>query len=55
MREPAKLSDIPLKEKPLLSDVAEQHAREATMFYTVRAQLVELQDWVRRMAAAASK
>ena len=52
MREPARLSDIPLKENPLLSDVAEQHAREATLFHAVRAQLIALQDWVRRTAAA---
>ena len=55
MREPQTLVDNVLKDDPVLSDVATQHAEETTVFYEVREQLLSLQSWIRRMQDVAEK
>ncbi len=55
MREPADLKKEKLKDNPLPSDVAEQHAKEATLTHEIREQLLGLQAWIRRMQKAEEK
>ena len=52
MREPESLAQTRLKEKPVLSDVAAQHAEEAKISHRLREHVLGLQDWIRRMQKA---
>ena len=52
MREPESLAQTRLKENPVLSDVAAQHAEEAKISHRLREHVIGLQDWIRRMQKA---
>jgi hypothetical protein len=49
MREPESLAKMELKQNPVLSDVAKQHAEEALLTNRVREHVLALQDWIVKM------
>ena len=52
MREPESLAKMELKENPVLSDVAKQHAEEALLTNRVREHVRALQSWIVKMQKA---
>lgn len=52
MREPESLANMRLKQDPMLSDVAKQHAEEALLTNRVREHVRALQSWIVKMQKA---